>query len=59
MRKYIHLAKGVKPKLTPEASEAIADEHSKLRSQDMMDSDVARVYFIYNIYVEFLLKRDL
>lgn len=44
MKKYIHLAKGIKPKLTAEASEVIADEYSKLRNQDMMDNDVARVY---------------
>lgn len=49
MKKYIHLAKGVKPKLTAEASEVIADEYSKLRSQDMMDSDVARVNWIKSI----------
>ncbi|KOB68119.1 DNA replication licensing factor MCM3, partial [Operophtera brumata] len=42
MRKYIHIARLMKPKLTQGASDAIADEYAKLRSQDMMESDVAR-----------------
>lgn len=32
----------MKPKLTEEASEVIAEEYSKLRSEDMLESDVAR-----------------
>ena len=43
MRKYIHIARCMKPKLTEEASKAIADEYSKLRSEDTIQSDVARV----------------
>ncbi|XP_053605269.1 DNA replication licensing factor Mcm3 [Plodia interpunctella] len=42
MRKYIHIARLMKPKLTQQASDAIADEYARLRNQDMMDSDVAR-----------------
>lgn len=42
MRKYIHFAKILKPKLTNEASEVIANEYSRLRSQDLVESDVAR-----------------
>ncbi|XP_049870494.1 DNA replication licensing factor Mcm3 [Pectinophora gossypiella] len=42
MRKYIHIARLMKPKLTQDASDAIADEYARLRNQDMMDSDVAR-----------------
>ncbi|XP_059054526.1 DNA replication licensing factor Mcm3 [Achroia grisella] len=42
MRKYIHIARLMKPKLTQEASDVIADEYARLRNQDMMDSDVAR-----------------
>ncbi|XP_044727672.1 DNA replication licensing factor Mcm3 isoform X2 [Chrysoperla carnea] len=42
MRKYIYVAKMMKPKLTEEATELIADEYSKLRSEDAMDMDVAR-----------------
>lgn len=34
MRKYIHVAKALKPQLTREAAEHIADEYTKLRSQD-------------------------
>lgn len=43
MRKFLHIAKLMKPKLTQEASDSIADEYARLRNQDMMDSDVARV----------------
>lgn len=42
MRKYIHMAKCSKPKLTLAASEVIASEYSRLRSQDEKDSDMAR-----------------
>lgn len=42
MRKYIHFVKILKPKLTEEASEIIADEYSKLRSEDLVSNDVAR-----------------
>ncbi|KAH9628094.1 hypothetical protein HF086_018310 [Spodoptera exigua] len=42
MRKFIHISRLMKPKLTQEASDAIADEYARLRNQDMMDSDVAR-----------------
>jgi len=43
MRKYIHIARCLKPKLTEEASIVIAEEYSKLRSEDVIESDVARV----------------
>lgn len=43
MRKYIHFVKIMKPVLTEEASEVIAEEYSKLRSEETMESDVARV----------------
>ncbi|XP_046397825.1 DNA replication licensing factor Mcm3 [Ischnura elegans] len=43
MRKYIHIARCIKPTLTSEAAAAIAEEYSKLRSQDAItESDVAR-----------------
>lgn len=42
MRKYIHLAKMSKTKLTTSASEIIASEYSRLRSQDETDPDMAR-----------------
>nr|CAD7458079.1 unnamed protein product [Timema tahoe] len=42
MRKYIHIAKCLKPTLTEESSEAISEEYSRLRSQDTMDTDIAR-----------------
>lgn len=44
MRKYIHVAKALKPGLTREAAEFIAEEYAKLRSQDNMQNDnIARV----------------
>jgi hypothetical protein len=46
MKKYIHIAKCMKPTLTEEASEAIAEEYSRLRSQDTVDTDIARVCII-------------
>ncbi|XP_049784125.1 zygotic DNA replication licensing factor mcm3 [Schistocerca serialis cubense] len=42
MRKYIHIAKMMKPTLTEEASNVICEEYSKLRSQDSVENDVAR-----------------
>lgn len=42
MRKYIHMAKCTKPKLSEAASEVIANEYSRLRSQDQGDSNMAR-----------------
>ncbi|XP_063771187.1 DNA replication licensing factor MCM3 [Pseudophryne corroboree] len=42
MRKYIHVAKLFKPVLTSEAAGYIAEEYSRLRSQEQMSTDVAR-----------------
>lgn len=42
MKKYIHIAKCVKPVLTEEASEVISEEYSRLRSQEAVESDAAR-----------------
>ncbi|CAG9818373.1 unnamed protein product, partial [Phaedon cochleariae] len=42
MRKYIYFVKILKPKLTEEASEIISDEYSRLRSEDLLENDVAR-----------------
>lgn len=43
IRKYIHVAKMVKPVLTQEASDYIAEEYTKLRSHDQVNNDLARV----------------
>lgn len=43
MRKYIRFVKIMKPTLTEEASEIIADEYSRLRSEEHLENDVARV----------------
>ncbi|XP_004463830.1 DNA replication licensing factor MCM3 [Dasypus novemcinctus] len=42
MKKYIHVAKIIKPVLTQESGTYIAEEYSRLRSQDSMSSDTAR-----------------
>ncbi|KAF3702588.1 DNA replication licensing factor MCM3 [Channa argus] len=42
MRKYIHIAKAVTPVLTEEAANHIAEEYSRLRSQEQLGSDIAR-----------------
>ncbi|NWS41660.1 MCM3 factor, partial [Probosciger aterrimus] len=41
MRKYIHVAKMIKPVLTEESANYIAEEYSRLRSQNQMNSDMA------------------
>lgn len=48
MRKYIHVAKAVTPVLTEEAANHIAEEYSRLRSQDQMGTDIARVGWSQN-----------
>ncbi|XP_071770329.2 DNA replication licensing factor MCM3 [Centroberyx gerrardi] len=42
MRKYIHIAKAVTPVLTQEAANHIAEEYSRLRSQEQLGADIAR-----------------
>ncbi|XP_068609775.1 DNA replication licensing factor MCM3 [Brachionichthys hirsutus] len=42
MRKYIRVAKVVTPVLTEEAANHIAEEYSRLRSQEQMSADIAR-----------------
>ena len=43
MRKYIHIAKVLTPVLTQEAANHIAEEYTRLRSQEQMGLDIARV----------------
>jgi len=44
MRKYIHVARDMKPVLTRDAADLIADEYSKLRNQDnLQQENIARV----------------
>lgn len=38
MRKYIHLAKSVKPQLTKEAADLISEEYTKLRNQETAET---------------------
>uniref|UniRef100_A0A8C3X3T2 DNA replication licensing factor MCM3 n=1 Tax=Catagonus wagneri TaxID=51154 RepID=A0A8C3X3T2_9CETA len=42
MKKYIHVAKIIKPVLTQESAAHIVEEYSRLRSQDSVSSDTAR-----------------
>merc|ERR1712127_676102 len=39
MRKYVHLAKGLKPQLTKEAADLISEEYTKLRNQENLGED--------------------
>lgn len=44
MKKYVHLAKGLKPQLTKEAADLISEEYTKLRNQENLETDnMARV----------------
>ena len=43
MKKYLHVAKEVKPQMTREAADFIAEEYSKLRNQDMGQDNLAKV----------------
>ncbi|XP_011500712.1 PREDICTED: DNA replication licensing factor Mcm3 [Ceratosolen solmsi marchali] len=56
MRKYIHIARCMKPKLTEEACKSIADEYARLRSEDNIESDVARTQPITARTVETLIR---
>lgn len=39
MKKYIHFAKALKPQLTKEAADIIVEEYTRLRNQDMSQTD--------------------
>ncbi|KAH8409032.1 hypothetical protein KR009_005613 [Drosophila setifemur] len=56
MRKYIHIAKCMKPKLGEQACEAIANEYSRLRSQEAVETDVARTQPITARTLETLIR---
>lgn len=56
MRKYIHLAKCLKPKLTEQACEVISTEYSRLRSMDEMERDQARTQPITARTLETLIR---
>lgn len=43
MRKYIHVAKVINPILTQEAANHIAEEYTRLRNQEQLGTDIARV----------------
>lgn len=46
MRKYVNVAKDMKPVLTRAAADFIADEYSKLRNQDNLQQEsIARVSY--------------
>lgn len=54
MRKYVHIAKQIKPMLTKEAIDIIAEEYSKLRVYDLEMNDVCRVS---SLLISFRFKR--
>lgn len=39
MKKYIHFAKALKPQLTKEAADIIVEEYTRLRNQDLSQTD--------------------
>lgn len=43
MKKYIHVAKALKPVLTREACDVISTEYAKLRAQETVSADKAKV----------------
>ena len=43
MKKYIHVARAMKPVLTREACDIISTEYTKLRAQDTTGTDKAKV----------------
>lgn len=45
MRKYIHMAKAIKPQLSEEASDYISERYSDLRSTDNSLEDRERVNY--------------
>ena len=46
MRKYIHLAKATKPKLTKEACDFIVEQYTELRNIDLTQSDLKRTQVV-------------
>ncbi|XP_023318639.1 DNA replication licensing factor Mcm3 [Trichogramma pretiosum] len=56
MRKYIHIARIMKPELTEEARKTIIEEYSRLRSEDNVESDVARTQPITARSLETLIR---
>ena len=47
MRKYLNVAKKIVPELTREAADYIAEEYSKLRNQENLQGDLARVCSLF------------
>jgi len=43
MKKYVYIARNMQTTLTDEASAAISEEYTQLRSQEVMDTNIARV----------------
>ncbi|KPM08052.1 lipophorin receptor [Sarcoptes scabiei] len=56
MRKYVHIAKQIKPMLTKEAIDIIAEEYSKLRVYDLEMNDVCRTQPITARTMETLIR---
>lgn len=56
IKKYIHIAREMKPKLTKVACDVISDEYARLRSQDMSQSDMAKTQPITARALETLIR---
>ncbi|KAH9421184.1 MCM DNA helicase complex subunit [Dermatophagoides pteronyssinus] len=56
MRKYVHLAKAIKPQLSQDAIDIIAEEYSKLRTYDLEQNDLCRTQPITARTLETLIR---
>ena len=56
IRKYIYMAKELKPVLSEEASTFISERYTELRSADMGRTDMERVKEIFNFLIKNFLK---
>lgn len=56
IRKYIHMAKGMKPQLSEEASNYISERYSELRSTDMSRTDYERTMPVTARQLETLIR---
>jgi hypothetical protein len=57
MRKYVHLAKGLKPQLTKEAADLISEEYTKLRNAEQSENgdNMAKVRALSWTFLTFLM----
>ena len=59
MKKYIHVARVIKPVLSRDAANCIAEEYAKLRCQDQESTDIARVRRFNAVFTQYSREFDL